>query len=179
MAGRAHCSKGSKPGGRFRVLRCRGPKLSVVLCPVRARNTLTRGVADLARRVLLGEPTVKDWANHPGALTLKYTGARRLLTDISPCHTHCRLHTATGTARPLSYTHTVTREVILHTPASVDVLPQKYTRSLTPYPLSLYIPHQNVTCLSNTHQTSTSPHELGQPQQTLSTIPTFTLTGPS
>lgn len=65
VAGRAHCSKGSKPGGRFRVLRCRGPKLSVVLCPVCAWNTLTRGVADLARRVLLGGPTVKDWVNHP------------------------------------------------------------------------------------------------------------------
>lgn len=54
VAGRAHCSKGSKPGGRFRVPRCRGPKWSAVLCPVRARNTLTRGVADLASRVLQG-----------------------------------------------------------------------------------------------------------------------------
>lgn len=45
------------------MLRCRGPKLSVVLCPVRAWNTLTRGVADLARRVLLGGPAVKGWTN--------------------------------------------------------------------------------------------------------------------
>lgn len=47
------------------MLRCRGPKLSVVLCPVRARNTLTHGVAGLAHRVLLKGPTVTDRANHP------------------------------------------------------------------------------------------------------------------
>lgn len=47
------------------MLRCRGLTLSVALCPVRAWNTLTRGVADLARRVLLEGPAVKGWANHP------------------------------------------------------------------------------------------------------------------
>lgn len=46
-AGRAHCSKGAEPGGRrFRAPRCGGPGVVCsAVCPVRARNTLTRGSA--------------------------------------------------------------------------------------------------------------------------------------
>lgn len=145
------------------------------LRPGRASGALTRGGAAWRAGPGWGADGEARGESSLSPNSCAQTGARGRLTETVPCHTHHRLHTATGTARPRSYTRPVTHEVMLHTHADTDGSLKSMTLAQLPPPRAL-LTH---ACMPWQQHAPSSPREPGQPRRALSTTPTLTFAQPS